>query len=411
MNKHITNYSFTIGAALIAAAFATNSLAQEKPAIANNSVKIGILTDLSSIYSDLGGKGSILAAEMAINDFKSKYNPKFEIELVSADHQNKPDIAANKAKEWFDVDSVDMITDGLNSAVAIALSQVANERKKLVLNTGAGAVSLTNEYCTPYTVSWVYDNYAFANTAARAVVEEGGKTWSFLTADYAFGHSLEQEAAKVVQDMGGEVLSTLRHPQGTPDFSDYMLRLQGTGAQIIGLANAGTDTVNSIKTATEFGVTPDQKIVSLFTYIPNIHSMGLELTQDMYLSSPWYWDLNDETSAWSQRFYDQLNSMPTFNHAGVYSAVLNYLMAVDKTQTVDADTIMDTLKNSEINDMFTKNGHIREDGRLVHDMYLMQVKKPADSKYPWDYMAHVKTIPGEQAFIPIAESTCAFVQK
>lgn len=400
--------SLTLAAAL-AALGGANALAQSK--ISGDTVKIGILTDMSGLYSDLGGQGSVAAAQMAIDDFKAQAKPSFKVELVSADHQNKPDVGAQKAREWFDTQGVDMVDDVLNSGVAIAVAKVANEKKKVYFNNGAASTRLTNEDCTPYTVHYAYDTYALANGTGKAVVKNGGKTWYFLTADYAFGASLEKDTSDVVKANGGQVLGAVKHPLNTADFSSYLLQAQASKAQIIGLANAGGDTINSIKAANEFGVTKNQSLAGLLVFITDVHSLGLPVAQGMMLTTGFYWDMDEGTRKFAKRFNDKMKKMPSMVQAGVYSSTLLYLNTVKKLGTDDADAVMAELKKTKIDDFFAKGGHIRADGRMVHDMYLAQVKKPAESKGPWDYYKIVHTIPAEEAFQPLAKSACSFVKK
>lgn len=379
-------------------------------AVSGDVVKIGVLTDMSGLYSDVGGQGSIEAARMAVQDFGGKALGK-PIEIVFADHQNKADIAAQKAREWFDTQGVDMVTDLLNSSAAIATGKVAAEKKRIMINTGAGSTRLTNEDCNAYTVHYVYDTYALANGTAKAIVKQGGKSWFFLTADYAFGHSLEQDTANAVKAAGGEVLGAVRHPLSAADFSSFLLQAQASKAQIIGLANAGGDLINAVKAANEFGLTKDQTLAGLLVFISDVHSLSLDMAQGMLLTDAWYWDLNDASRQFAKRFFDKMKKMPGMNQAGVYSAVSSYLKAVQAAGSDDADAVMAQLKKMKIDDMFTANGYIREDGRMVHDMYLMQVKKPAESKQPWDYFTVKAVIPGEEAFQPLAQSRCPLVKK
>jgi branched-chain amino acid transport system substrate-binding protein len=403
-----------VGVALAVAPL-TSAFAQSKagaPKLSDGVVKIGVLTDMSGLYSDLGGAGSVLAAKMAIDDFKAAEKGKaFPIELVSADHQNKADVGAQKAREWYDTQGVDMVTDVLNSAVALAVTKVTAEKKRVMIDTGAASTRLTNEDCTAYTVHYVYDTYALANGTGNAIVKQGGKTWFFLTADYAFGHSLEQDTSNVVKASGGQVLGAVRHPLNASDFSSFLLQAQASKAQVIGLANAGGDTINSIKAANEFGLTKTQSLAGLLIFITDIHSLGLQVAQGMMLTDGWYWDQNDESRKFGKRYFEQLKKMPSMNQAGVYSAVMTYLKAVQIVGTDDADKVMAQLKKMKINDMFAKNGYIRADGRMMHDMYLMQVKKPSESKYPWDYFTVKATIPAEQAFQPLSKSTCPLIKK
>jgi branched-chain amino acid transport system substrate-binding protein len=384
------------------------ALAQGK--ISGDVVKVGVLTDMSGLYSDVGGQGSVLAAQMAVDDFGGKIKGK-KIEVVAADHQNKADVASSTVRQWIDRDGVDMVTDALNSAVALATAKVVAEKKRILIDTGAASTRLTNEECTPYTIHHTYDTFALANGTGKAVVKEGGDTWYFLTADYAFGHSLEKDTSDVVKASGGKVLGAVRHPLAASDFSSFLLQAQASRAKIVGLANAGGDTINAIKGANEFGLTKKQTIAGLLVFITDIHSLGLKATQGMYVTEGWYWDLNDDTRKWSQRFFAKMKKMPSSNHAGVYSAVTMFLKAVDATGTDDADAVMAWLRKNPQSDMFGKNMRLREDGRLLHEMYLFQVKKPAESKKPWDYYHLRQTIPADQAFQPLSASKCALVKK
>ena len=402
--------SIVVGGALLSLALGTTQVQAQAGKISGDAVKIGVLTDMSGVYSDLGGQGSVTAAQMAIADFGGKVLGK-PIELVYADHQNKADVGANKVREWYDTQGVDMVTDVLNSAVALAVAKVSAEKKRIMINAGAASTRLTNEDCTPYTVHYVYDTYALANGPAKPIVKSGGDTWFFLTADYAFGHSLEKDTGEAVKAAGGKVVGSVRHPLNAADFSSFLLQAQASKAKIIGLANAGGDTINSIKAANEFGITKNQTLVGLLTTIVDIHALGLPTTQGMMFTEGYYWDLNDDTRKWSRRYFDKTKKMPSMLQAGVYSAVTTYLKAVQAAGTDDADAVMKKLKEQPINDFFAKGGKIREDGRMVHDMYLVQVKKPAESKYPWDYY-HVKAvIPGNEAFQPLALSRCPLIKK
>ena len=376
----------------------------------DNVVRVGVLTDLSGLYSDIGGQGSVVAANMAAEDFGGTVLDK-KIDVVSVDHQNKADVAAQKVREWIDRGGVDMITDALNSAVALATSKVVAEKKKILIDTGAASTRLTNEDCTPYTIHHTYDTYALANGTGRAVVKQGGNTWFFLTADYAFGHSLEQDTMNVVKETGGKVLGAVRHPLSASDFSSFLLQAQASKAKIVGLANAGGDTINSIKAANEFGLTKTQNLAGLLVFVSDIHSLGLQATQGMYVTEAWYWDLNDQTRAWSKRFFEKTQKMPTMIHAGVYSATTMYLNAVKATGTDDADAVMAWLRANRHSDMFGSDMRLREDGRLVHDMYLFQVKKPSESKGPWDYYHVREKIAADQAFQPISLSRCPMLNR
>jgi len=404
--------SIALAALLIPAA--NTAIAQAKPAamtISDDMVKIGVLTDMSGVYSDLGGQGSVTAAQMAIDDYKAQYKPKFKIEMVYADHQNKADVGSNKVREWYDTQGVDMVTDVLNSGVAIAVSKVTQEKHRIMINTGAASTRITNEDCSPNTVHYVYDTYALANGPGKAVTKAGGDTWFFLTADYAFGASLESDTTNAVKANGGKVLGSVRHPLNASDFSSFLLQAQASKAKVVGLANAGGDTINSIKAANEFGLTKNQRLVGLLTTIIDIHALGLPTTQGMMFTEGFYWNLNDDTRAWSRRFFSKHKKMPSMLHAGTYSAIMTYLKAVQASGTDDAATVMKKMKATPINDFFAKNGKIREDGRMEHDMYLVEVKKPAESKEPWDYYNIKAVIPGNEAFQPMALSRCPMVKK
>ena len=391
------------------ALFALAGAAQAQ--VSDGVVKIGVLTDLSGLYSDVAGPGTVVATKMAIDDFIAAEKPTFKIEMVSADHQNKGDIAANKAREWFEKDKVDVASELVTTSVALAVQKIAKEKNRIALILGAASTAVTNEGCNDVTVHWTYDTYAVANGTAKAVTQGGGKKWFFLTADYAFGHALEKDASAVVKANGGEVVGTVRHPFPGTDFSSFLLKAQSSGAQVIGLANAGGDTINSIKQAAEFGVTPKQALAGLLMFITDVHSLGLKTTQGMYLTEGFYWDLNDETRAWSKRFFTTHKRMPTMVQAGQYSSVMHYLKAVKAINSDDTPKVMAQMKKTPVNDFFAKNGKIRDDGRMVHDMYLLQVKKPADSKTPWDYYNVKATIPAAEAFQPLAESRCPLVKK
>lgn len=389
------------------------SYAQTKgnaPKISDNVVKIAVLTDMSGLYTDLGGPGSVTAAQIAIDEFGGKVLGK-PIQLVSADHQNKADIGANKAREWFDTQQVDLIVDVPNSGVALAVSKVANEKHKLFMVDNAGTSRLTNEDCNPYTIHYVYDTYATGGVTGRAVVQHGGNTWFFITADYAFGKSLQEDTTRAVQAAGGKVLGSVLHPLNAPDFSSYLLQAQSSGAKVIGLANAGGDTINSIKTASEYGVNKKQTMAGLLVFITDIHSLTLQVTQGMYVAEGWYWDLNDDSRRFAKKYFAKMNKMPTMSQAGVYSSVLQYLKAVQATGTDDADTIVKKLRATTLNDDFVKNGKIREDNRMVHEFYLFQVKSPSESKYPWDYYKLIARIPGDEAFQPLSLSRCPLIKK
>jgi branched-chain amino acid transport system substrate-binding protein len=390
----------------ISTTFALGVSATASAQVSGDVVKIGFITDLSGLYADIDGPGGVEAIKMAIADFGGKVNGK-KIEFVYADHQNKADIAASKAREWFDREGVDMLLGGTNSGTNLAMAKVAAEKQKPFLSIGAGTSALTNEQCSPYTIHYAYDTVALAKGTGSAVVKQGGKTWFFLTADYAFGAALEHDTAEVVKANGGKVLGDVRHPLSASDFSSFMLQAQSSKAQILGLANAGGDTVNSIKAANEFGVTKTMKLAGLLMFITDIHSLGLNLTKGMYLTDSWYWDQNDESRKWSRRYFDKMKKMPSSLQAADYSATIQYLNAVKAAGTDNGDKVLAKLKSSKVNDMYAKNGTYRADGSMIHDMYLMQVKQPSESKYPWDYYKVAQTIPGDQAFTSKAESKCA----
>jgi len=400
--------------ALAAAGFAAAAAtAQAQPAdkVSDGVVKFGLLLDMSSLYADITGQGSVTAARMAIEDYGAKVLGR-PVEVIFADHQNKPDIAASLAREWFDTQKVDAILDVAASATALAAVEIAKGKNKIVVMSGPGAARLTNEACSPVSVHYPYDTYSLAHTTGGATVKQGGDTWFFLTADYAFGHELERDASAVVTANGGKVVGSVRAPLNSSDFSSFLLQAQGSKAKVIGLANAGGDTTNAIKQAAEFGIVKGgQKLAGLLVYINDVHSLGLERAQGMLLTEGFYWDLNDETRAWSKRFFERHNKMPNMSQAGLYSSVMHYLKAVEAAGTDETAAVMAKMRELPINDVFAKNGRIREDGRMVHDMYLFEVKTPAESKGPWDYYKLLATVPGEEAFQPLAKSRCPLVKK
>ena len=396
-------------AALLAlAAGPSGVLAQDK--ISDGIVKIGMLTDLSGLYADIVGPGAVIAANMAIADFGGKVLGK-PIELIVADHQNKADIAAAKAREWFDTQKVDMLGDVAATAPALAALSVAKQKNKIVLFPSAASSRLSNEDCSAISVHWTYDTYALAAGTGRGVVKGGGDSWFFLTADYAFGTNLEKDTTEVIKAEGGKVIGSVRHPLNSSDFSSFLLQAQSSKAKIIGLANAGGDMINSIKAANEFGITKNQKLAALLVFINDIHSLGLPVAQGMLLTEAFYWDANEDTRKWSRRFFEKHKRMPNMAQAGVYSGISHYLKAVQATGTDDTATVMAKMREMPVNDFMTKNGKIREDGRLVRDMYVFEVKKPSESNYPWDYYKLKATIPAEQAFLPLARSVCPLVKK
>lgn len=372
---------------------------------AQDKVRIGFITDMSSLYSDVDGKNGAMAIQMAIDDFGGKVLGK-PIELLSADHQNKADIAASKAREWMDTQNLSMLLGGTNTATGLAMAKVAEEKKRVFLVNGAGGSALTNEQCTPYTIHYAYDTVALAKGTAGAIVKQGGKSWYFLTADYAFGQLLERDASNVVKAAGGQVVGSVRHPLNASDFSSFLLQAQGSKAQILGLANAGGDTQNAIKAAKEFGITKNMKLAGLLVFITDVHSLGLKNTEGLLLTTSWDWNLNDETRAFGKRFFEKAKRMPTDIQAADYSATMQYLKAVEATKSTDSDKVIAYLKSHPLKDFYAQ-GTIRADGRYVHDMYLMQVKSQAESTTPWDYYKVVSKLQGDQVFTTKAESKCA----
>jgi branched-chain amino acid transport system substrate-binding protein len=380
---------------------ALSTLALAGPArAAGDSIVIGDIDDLSGNYADVMGAGGVDAVRMAIADFGGTVLGK-KIEVLVADHQNKPDVGASKFREWADQNGLSMLLGGSNTGVNIAMAKVAAQKKVPLFVIGAGGSSLTNEDCTAYTIHYVYDTTSLANGTATAIVQGGGKTWFYLTADYAFGTQLQAAASKVVEQNGGKNIGAVRVPLAASDFSSFLLQAQGSGAQVLGLANAGGDFSNSLKAANEFGITKTMKPAALLAFITNIHSLGLQTAQGLYLTTGWYWDLNDDTRAFAKRFFEKQKAEPTMDQAGAYSATLTYLKAVKAVGSTDPDKVMAELKKTKINDMFAKGGYVRADGVMIHTMYVMQVKTPKESKYPWDYYKIVRTMDGEQAFGPI----------
>lgn len=375
----------------------------------SKSIKIGFITDMSGLYSDFDGAGGLDAVRMAVHDFGGKVLDK-PIEVIYADHQNKSDIAASRARQWWDEGQVDLIIGGSNSSASLAISNISKTKKKVFISAGAGADSLTEEACQPYMVRYTYSTSAQAIGTAAAIVRDGGKKWYFLTADYAFGHSLENASSNVVKANGGEVLGAVRHPLNTSDFSSYLFQAQSSGADVVGLANGGGDLINAIKTAREFDITKTMRLAGLMVFITDIHSLGLKTTAGMYLTDGWYWDKNDASREFSKRFYEKHKKMPTTFQAGDYSATLTYLKAVKAAGTTDSDAVMKELKSMKIDDMFAK-GYIRADGAMVHDMYLMQVKTETESKKPWDYYKTIATIKGDEAYAPTKPNACALMPK
>ncbi|HNF65732.1 MAG: ABC transporter substrate-binding protein [Proteobacteria bacterium] len=398
----------TVLSTAVAAALGS-ALAQA--AISDDVIKIGVLTDMSGTYSDLAGPGVVAAAEMAIADAGGKVAGK-PIVMLKADHQNKADIAANKAREWNDVEKVDAYVDLVTTSTALAVMEIAKNANKVVLVSGAGSSRITNEDCNPVTVHWTYDTYAMAKGTGSAMVKEGGKTWFFLTADYAFGQNLQKDVSAVVEASGGKVLGAVKHPFPASDFSSFILQAQASGAQVIGLANAGADTTNAIKAANEFGIVAGgQKLAGLLVFISDVHSLGLPVAQGLTLTTGFYWDYDDQTRAWSKRFFEKTGKMPTMVQAGVYSSLMHYFKAIEAAGSDDGPTVIKQMKSGPVEDFFSRHGKIRDDGRLVHDMFLAEVKKPSESKAPWDYYKILRVIPGDEAYLPLSESKCPLVRK
>lgn len=371
-------------------------------------LKIGVLTDMTGPYGDSAGMGSVTAAKLAVQDFGPTVLGR-PIEIISADHQNLPDVASGIARRWFDRDGVEMITDLTNSAVAIAVQAIAREKHRIDLVTSTATTALTNKECSPYGVHWTFDSYALSAGTAGAVVAEGGKSWYFITADYAFGANLEAIARRRIESAGGSVLGHVLAPLNTSDFSSQLLQAQASGATVIGLANSGADTANSVKQAFEFGLGGNRTLAAFLPFITDIHAMGLQTAQGLILTTAFYWDRTDATRAWSQRFFAERHAMPTMIQAGTYSAVLHYLRSVQDAGTTDAEAVMQTMRRRPVHDAVFAAGEVRADGQMVHDMYLVRVKKPAASKGAWDLYDVVRTIPGRDAFAPLADSTCPFV--
>lgn len=396
-------------AGLAASAFAGPAPAQ---AVSGDVVKIGVLTDMSGAYSDFTGSGAVIAAKMAVEDFSASGRVLGKpIEIVSADHQNKADVGAQRALSWFDRDNVDVITELVTTNVALAVMNIAEQKNRMVLISGAASLPITNERCNANTVHWVYDSYGLASGTAKAVVQSGKKNWYFIAADYAAGAAMTKEASQVVTNSGGKVVGVVKHPFPSSDFSSFLVAAQSSRADVIALANGGQDTITAIKQAAEFGITGSaQTIVPIVLFITDVHALGLKSAQGLTLTEGFYWNRDAQTRAWSRRFFDKARKMPSMAHAGVYSSVLNYLKAVEKSGTDDTAKVMATLKSTEIDDGLFK-GTIRADGKFVHDMLLLEVKKPAESKEPWDYYHVRKIIPAADAALPLADSKCKLVTR
>jgi branched-chain amino acid transport system substrate-binding protein len=378
--------------------------------ISDDVVKIGVLTDMSSLYADATGKGSLAAVQMAVADYGSKVKGK-PVEVIAADHQNKPDVGVNIARNWYDNEKVDAIFDVPTSSVALPISALTREKNKININSGGGSSDITGVACSPNTVHWTYDTYSLSNVAGKAMVKRGEDTWFFVTADYAFGMALERDAANVVKETGGKVLGDVRHPLNSSDFSSFLLQAQASKAKVVALANAGGDTTNALKQASEFGITKGgQKMIALLQEITDTHSLGIRETQGLIVTDAFYWDMNDETRAFSKRFNEKVGHMPTMIQAGLYSATMHYLKAIEAIGTDEAPKVMAQMRATPINDFFAKGGKIRIDGRMVHDMYLFEVKKPEESKNEWDLYKLIATVPGDEAFRPLDKGGCPLVK-
>ena len=403
---------FIAGGTLATAALAFPAMAQ---APFDGTVKVGVLNDQSSLYADATGQGSVVGARLAIEDFmKANPNSKLKIELIFADHQNKPDVGSALARQWFERDGIDMILDVPNSAVALAVSDVAKSLNKVMVNGSAGTTRLTGDACSPNTVHYTFDNYALANGTGSAVVATGGDSWFFITADYAFGHDLEAQTSAIVKAKGGKVVGGVRVPLNSADFSSFLLQAQTSKAKVVGLANAGGDTINSIKQASEFGIVQaGQRMAGMLVFITDIHSLGLKVSQGLQYTDAFYWDRNDDTRAWTKRFVEKINGKqyPTMNHAGNYSGMMHFLKAIDAAQTRDGAKIVAKMKELPTDDVVFGKGKVREDGRHMHPMYLWQVKTPAESKGAWDYVKLVKEIPADEAWRPLDQGGCSLVKK
>ncbi|MFC0218419.1 ABC transporter substrate-binding protein [Pseudochelatococcus lubricantis] len=394
---------------LLATTFAIGAMGAAEAQVA---VKLGVLNDRSGVYADLSGEGSVVAAQLAVEDFKAKEKG-IDVSIISADHQNKPDIGSNIARQWYDRDGVDVILDVPTSSVALAVSQITREKNRILINSGAGATDLTGKQCSPNTIHWTYDTYALGYGTGTALVKRGGDTWFFLTADYAFGHALERDTAEVVKKAGGKVLGQVRHPFPGSDFSSFLLQAQASKAKVIGLANAGGDTINAIKQASEFGIVAGgQTLAGLLVFLSDVHALGLEAAQGLVLTEAFYWDQNDGTRAWSERFAARHGgSKPTMVHAGVYAGTLHYLKAVEALKSKDTKAVLEWMRANPSEDPLFGKGEIRVDGRHVHDMYLFEVKKPSESKGPWDYYNQLSVISAAEAFRPLDAGGCELVKK
>jgi branched-chain amino acid transport system substrate-binding protein len=404
--NNMKSLAAAVAAAIVLAASGSAANAQ----ISDDVVKIGVLTDMSSLYADATGKGSLAAVQMAVADYGAKVKGK-PVEVIYADHQNKPDVGVNIARNWYDNEKVDAIFDVPTSSVALPISALTREKNRININSGGGSSDITGAACSPNTVHWTYDTYSLSNVAGKAMVQRGEDTWFFVTADYAFGMALERDAANVVKESGGKVLGNVRHPLNSSDFSSFLLQAQASKAKVIALANAGGDTTNALKQAAEFGITQGgQKMIALLQEITDTHALGIKATQGLIVTDAFYWDMNDETRAFSKLFNEKVGHMPTMIQAGLYSATMHYLKAIDAIGTDEAPKVMAQMRATPINDFFAKNGKIRIDGRMVHDMYLFEVKKPEESKGEWDLYKLLATVPGDEAFRPLDKGGCPLVK-
>jgi branched-chain amino acid transport system substrate-binding protein len=400
----------SFAAALVAGLALAASGGAANAQISDNVVKLGVLTDMSSLYADATGKGSVAAVEMAVADYGGKVAGA-PIVVISADHQNKPDVGVNIARNWYDNEQVDAILDVPTSSVALPISALTREKNKIHINSGGGSSDLTGTACSPNTVHWTYDTYALSNVAGKAMVKRGDDTWFFVTADYAFGQALQRDAANIVEANGGKVLGNVRHPLNSSDFSSYLLQAQSSKAKVVALANAGGDTTNALKQASEFGLTQGgQKMIALLQEITDTHSLGIRQTQGLIVTDAFYWDLDDQTRAFSKRFYDKVGHMPTMIQAGLYSATMHYLKAIEAIKTDEAPKVMAQMRATPIHDFFAHDGKIRIDGRMVHEMHLFEVKKPEESKGEWDLYNLIATVPGDEAFRPLDKGGCPLVK-
>jgi branched-chain amino acid transport system substrate-binding protein len=398
------SWGMSIGAFGLAALFAAPAVAEDEP------VKLGVLTDMSSLYADNGGQGSVVAAQMAVDDFGGRVLGR-SIQIVAGDHQNKADVGSTIARRWLENENVEVILDVPNSAVALAVQGITRDKKKLFLATGAATSRLTGDECSPTGIHWTYDTYALSQGTTRAMSRLGSNSWYFISVDYSLGAQLETDSRQVIDAMGGKIRGAVKHPINTPDFSSFLLQAQSSKADVIALADSGGDFINAVKQAGEFGITQQQKLVGLLVFIADIHSLGLQSAQGLMLSSAFYWDLNEDTRAWSKRFIAKTQKVPTMIHAGTYGAVMHYLKAVRAAGTLDGPTVAARMRDTPVNDFMTKNGRIRDDGRLVRDIYLFRVKSPEQSKYKFDYYELLATIPGDDAFRPMEQGGCPLLKK